>query len=530
MSRYIKKEWRLYLKTIILYTISRLGYLGLLYLNMIMLDNLIAGNLKGVIIYLASSLALRYVWLCVKSYNEINESRFIARLNTDVRDEICSCLADMPYTEYSKKEIGVYQSWLVGDIEKMDGLGFANLLMITHYSIDIVLGIVALVFINPFMLLTSVVSGVLSIIFSKICDSKMKDRSEEVTSSMERFVSKARECLAGLFVFRGFDCKKLFLSRMNSESKFVEEASYRYKAERTKSYAITTVFGCMMGLIQTFVMCYLIFRGWMPLHIIYGGGNILSLVGDSLGNIADCRIPLVSSKVYFDKVKELMEDREEVEKLESIENPKSIVISNLTFGYDSKQLFNDFSYDFEIGKKYAIVGPSGTGKSTLLKLLTGYIDDYTGKIEMNEVDIRRIPEDSLFKKMTYISQDTFLFNDSITNNITMGDEYSEEEIKEAVKKASLAEDIAMMEKNMDTVVGENGNLLSGGQKQRVGLARAFLHGKDILLIDEGTSALDHKNAEAVVNNLLNDVKLTVIFVSHTLSKETLNRFDEVLAI
>ena len=163
-------------------------------------------------------------------------------------------------------------------------------------------------------------------------------------------------------------------------------------------------------------------------------------------------------------------------------------------------------------------------------MLTGYIEDYAGRILVNKQDIKKISERSLFRNMTYIAQDTFLFNDSIINNITMGDDFTKEEIDKAIEKASLAEDIKQMEDGVNTIVGENGNLLSGGQKQRVGLARAFLHNKKVLLIDEGTSALDHKNAERVVDNLLGDKELTVLFVSHTLSDEKLKQFDEVLAL
>lgn len=530
MKRYIMMEWKLYVKSVVVFTISRCAYLGLLYINMLMLDYLLAKDLEGLMVNLCLSLMVRYLWLGFNSYSGIVEGKLMACLNTDIRNDINGCLANMTYKEYNSSELGVYQSWLINDISKMDELGFSNFFMITHFCIDILIGTIAQCLINPLLLLTSLIVGALTLLFTKVNDGKMKNCSENVTDAMERFVAKTHEFLAGLFVFRGFDCKGLFMTRTAAESKLLEECNFNYKKEHIKSYMFTSFFSCILGLVQTFVMCILIIFGKIPVHVIFGGGNILSLVGDSLNNIASCRIPLVSAKVYFDKVEKLMNERIISDKTLVADGEKAIRFQNVSFGYDEKKIFEKYSYTFEIGKKYAVCGPSGTGKTTLLKLMTGYNQDYTGSIFMDNVDIKNLSEEALFEKITYIAQDTFLFNDSIINNIKLGNEYTKEEIDEAIKKASLTEDVAEMEKGLDTIVGENGNLLSGGQKQRVGLARAFLHNKRILLIDEGTSSLDRQNAENVVNNLLEDADLTVIFVSHTLSDETLNRFDRIVAL
>lgn len=530
MKRYIKKEWKLYLNSIVLFMFSRCSYLGLLYLNMLMLDYLIAGDLEKLLMNLAMSLGARYAWLTLKTYAEITEMKLLARLNTDIRNDINGCLANMSYKKYTGNELGVYQSWLMNDITKMDELGFSNLFAITHYCIDIVLGVAAQCFINPLLLLTSLAIGGLTYLSTKLSDSKMKDRAQNVTESMEVYAARARECLAGLFVLRSFNHKDLFTSRMTDESERMESANYQYGSQKEKYYLLTTYVGCILGLVQTVAMCLMIIAGWIPLHIIFGGGNILSLVGDSLNNVAACRIPFVSSKVYFDKVRALRKGCEAVDTKENCETGGDIEFSEVSFAYDTNKIFDKFSYCFNRGKKYAVIGKSGTGKSTLLKMLTGYIEDYAGRILVNKQDIKKISERSLFRNMTYIAQDTFLFNDSIINNITMGDDFTKEEIDKAIEKASLTEDIKQMEDGVNTIVGENGNLLSGGQKQRVGLARAFLHNKKVLLIDEGTSALDHKNAERVVDNLLSDKELTVLFVSHTLSDEKLKQFDEVLAL
>ena len=530
MKRYVKKEWKLYLRAMLQFTLCKTAYLGSIYFLMAEFDSLVALDLGKCIFNAGMMLLAKYVWFYFQIYAQITEDKLVARFNTDIRNDLSRSLSRMSYKEYVSNELGTYQSWLVNDIAKMDELGFANLFEITHFCISIVLGSIALIMINPIMLALSLAFGGLTLLFSKVFDAKMKKHSKNVSSSMERYVAKAVECLSGLFLFRGFNKTESFLDRMNEESTIMEDTNYLFKRQRNKAYLLTSYVSALFGTLQSIGLVLLIFAKWIPMHVFMGGGNILSMVGDSINNITELRAPFVASKVYFEKVDAIINGVSVPEGTKQVSCTAAIEIKDLSFSYDTKTLFDNYSYKFDIGKKYAIVGPSGAGKSTLLKLLAGYIENYTGEICFDKVNSRDVAEDSRFENMTYISQDTFLLNDSIINNITLGDRYTDEEINRAIEKASLNEDIKQMEDGLETIVGENGNLLSGGQKQRVGLARAFLHNKNILLIDEGTSALDHRNAENVVNNLLSDAGLTVIFVSHTLSDEVLNRFDKVVAL
>ena len=129
--------------------------------------------------------------------------------------------------------------------------------------------------------------------------------------------------------------------------------------------------------------------------------------------------------------------------------------------------------------------------------------------------------------MSYIEQNVFLFNTTIRENITLGEDFSEEQLHAAIQGSALAADLAAMPDGLDTVVGEDGSNLSGGQKQRVAIARALIHNRSILLVDEGTSALDQKNADLVEKSLLTNPDLTLILISHHLSAEHRAQFDRV---
>ena len=189
-----------------------------------------------------------------------------------------------------------------------------------------------------------------------------------------------------------------------------------------------------------------------------------------------------------------------------------------------------FSAYFEKGGKYALTGPSGCGKSTLLKLLLGCLPEYTGSIRLDGREIRDCRPERLWRQIGYIGQDAFLFSTTILDNITLGEAFTEEQIWRALRDSALEKDLLSMPDGLDTNVGENGSNLSGGQRQRVAMARALLHDRSVLLVDEGTSALDQENADRIEKNLLSKAELTLILVSHHLSPEQKKRFTQVLSV
>ena len=175
--------------------------------------------------------------------------------------------------------------------------------------------------------------------------------------------------------------------------------------------------------------------------------------------------------------------------------------------------------------KYNVVGrrggKSGSGKSTLLKLLAGYYPEFEGKICTDE--IAALPD-----RLAMIHQKTFLFNDSVRNNLTLWKSYTENEISEVIKKAGLKEVMEHLPQGLDTIIEENGSNFSGGECQRLAIARALLSGKDILLMDEATSALDEQTTNDVENSILSLENITCISVTHRLSRENMKKYSAVL--
>ena len=193
-------------------------------------------------------------------------------------------------------------------------------------------------------------------------------------------------------------------------------------------------------------------------------------------------------------------------------------IENMDFNYGDRneKLLNNINLDIRKGEKIAILGESGCGKSTLLKLMMRFWDVNNGSINIDNKNIKNVPTKTLRKTQTLVTQETFLFNDSIENNIKIGKiDATEEEVIEACKKASIHDFITTLPQGYKTNVGELGGNLSSGERQRLGIARAFLHDGDILILDEPTSNLDTLNEAEILKSLENHCKdKTVVMVSH----------------
>lgn len=200
---------------------------------------------------------------------------------------------------------------------------------------------------------------------------------------------------------------------------------------------------------------------------------------------------------------------------------------HIDFAYEKEQILTDYSITLEKGKIVGIHGASGSGKSTLLKLLMRFWDVDHGTVKISGQNIRNLNTVNLRDMESYVTQETYLFHDSIANNIAIGKPgATREEIMEAAKKASVHDFIMTLPQGYDTKVGELGDTLSGGEKQRIGIARAFLHDAPFLLLDEPTSNLDSLNEGIILKSLKesSDGK-TVVLVSHR--KSTMNLADTV---
>jgi ABC-type multidrug transport system fused ATPase/permease subunit len=305
------------------------------------------------------------------------------------------------------------------------------------------------------------------------------------------------------------------------------------KASKTKTLALMEMVQTVLSLASQFGVFFVgayisIKSGKIAPSVILLFVQLMNYIISPLMNIPTLLSKRLACKPLFKKIEEIIKTDTEKIQGKSIENINDITISNLSFMYEDKAVLKDISHKFEKNKSYAIVGPSGAGKTTLINLLLARENNYTGNIYYNGIEVREISLDSLYEISSFVEQNVFVFDDSIINNITMYSNVDEELLNEVIIKSGLTE--LIKEKGRDYSCGENGSNLSGGEKQRISIARALINKSQLLLLDEATSALDNETSSLITNQLLELNNTTRIMITHRLDEEVLNKFDQIIVM
>lgn len=265
--------------------------------------------------------------------------------------------------------------------------------------------------------------------------------------------------------------------------------------------------------------------GMTPVGAVLSVGNLGQTFFSNVGSLVGMVIKKKSIKMLWEKY-EIKKD--DVYKENMDHGVECIKLDHVNFSYDGKQVLKDFSYEIKKGKKYALIGESGVGKSTLGKLISGLLNGYEGSIRYDDLEISKINRKSLFRQITYVDQNVFIFGESVRFNVTLGEDFSDDEVWSALKKCNLYEFVESLDGKLDYRLEENGKNLSGGQRQRLALARAYIRKVSFIILDEGTSSLDEKNAIEIEKTLLSESDIGLILISHHLSEESKEKIDAII--
>ena len=397
-----------------------------------------------------------------------------------------------------------------------------NHIAILDSIICIVFAVLALIYMNPLIAVISIVAMAIPSLLPKLFTKKLGASQQQVMESTTSYNEAVSDLLNGYEVIKTYQAEDKAFSHFSAKAKQLENSKEAFSALMAKVYGLTTLSSVavqfsIMGLAGFFAV-----KGYITLGSIVAvtqlTGQVISPAFELSAKFSERKAAKPVLETLHSLSYPQIQESENVKELQ-----KYITLSNLSFKYKDRTILKNVSATFEKGKKYAIIGKSGSGKSTLLKLIAGYYTNYKGEICVDGSLAR--PD-----KLAMIHQKTFLFNDSIRNNLTLWKSYTEQEITDAIEKAGLTEFIRALPKGLDTMVEENGSNFSGGECQRLAIARALLSGKDILLMDEATAVLDEQTAASVENRILSLDNVTCISVTHRLLPEASKKYASILEI
>ncbi len=529
MNYYLKKNWKISSLVCFLQTCEW----GIQAVHQLLLMKTFAAamalDFNAFIYWTFISLGVWGVYFGIGITRDYFQAQAIKKLNNDLRHDLYLTLLNKDYVEYHSQDTGEYISLLTNNIRQIELLAWVPFFNGVGRMAQIIFSIVALAFIDWILLLAAILTALIMWLAPKLFEKKMEDMGKMNERVQSKAVSSLKDLLSGFYVLRLFGRESLFVEAGDKTSNGMEEANFRLNFTENKISGMLGFLNVSLQILSDIIILLLAFAGRIHLSVLGGGSNLIAGISSGFSTISRFRLSIAASKPYFEKINtEVQGDELELNSENDFKTiKKSIEIGNLSFSYSEKEILKDINMRFEKGKKYALVGESGSGKTTLLKLILGWHKNYTGYIKFDNKDSKNFSISDIQSQISYIEQDVYLFNTSIINNIILNEEYSKNEIDSAIKDSALLNDLKNMPDGLDTIVGEGGKNLSGGQKQRVAIARALIHKHSILLVDEGTSALDRENADIVEESLLNNKDLTLILISHHLSKERREQFDKV---
>jgi ATP-binding cassette subfamily B protein len=294
--------------------------------------------------------------------------------------------------------------------------------------------------------------------------------------------------------------------------------------------AFFTIFALLVACLDIGILTY----AWKNNHLSIGSVvALITLIDNAYTPIAIFNVIYVQYKLNktawlrFTGLLDLKEDTQLEQGMDFVEPLNEIRIEDVSFSYGSKEVLKCVNLTIKGGEKIAFVGESGSGKSTLIKILLGLLKYNDGNILFDDKPLKDISLESLYEKVSYLSQDTPVFDGTIKENLVFDNEASEADIHVSLEKTQLLSMLATLDKGVETRIGEKGTCLSGGEKQRLALARLWFDNPDIVVLDEATSALDNVTEGIVMKNVLEQINhATVIAVAHRLS--SIREFDRIV--
>ncbi len=442
----------------------------------------------------------------------------------DVRNAMYRKIVDLPVSFYSEKRKGDVIARITSDVLEIQHSFLSILELIVREPLTILFTIIVMFFISVKLTIFVFIFIPLAGMIISAIGKSLKKKSDRVQKEQGNFLSIVEETLGGLRVIKAFNAEDRFYQMFKaSTTRF-----FRFSNTLLNRQNLASPTGEFLGILVIGVLLW--FGGKMVLvdqtldassFIAYMGlaYNILT----PAKSISKASYGVKKGNAAAERVLEILEtenpirDQPAAIRKESFE--QGLNLENVSFKYEDEYVLKDFSLEVPKGSMVALVGQSGSGKSTIANLLTRFYDVNEGSIRIDGTDIRSIEKISLRHLMGLVTQDSILFNDTVRNNIGLGKENAtEEEIIEAAKIANAHEFITALPKGYDTNIGDSGNKLSGGQKQRLSIARAVLKNPPIMILDEATSALDTES-ERLVQDALEKMmqNRTSVVIAHRLS-------------
>ncbi len=533
--RFLKPYWKKGVGALFLMLLATLLQLPLPFLTKYIIDKVVVAkdfhllhiigfSLIGLIILQSLTGFVKGVLLTV----------FSSRVLFDIRVKLFEHLQDLSLKFFRKNQTGYLMSRISSDVQSLHGLLADTILNIIQNALTFVVGIGAVFYIHKKLALISLAILPFYALLTWFFSRKIRSMSWELREKYAEAQKEIQELISGIFTIQSFSAEKTSLLRMFKKTKGETKQSIKLSVFGALYVFLTSIVSSSAPLVILWYGCFEIMRGNLTIGGLIAFNSFVRYLFGPTSAFVNINLTVQQSLASAERVFEIMDTEPDVKDAENAvmlnDFKGDITFENVSFSYENESVLENISLRVEKGEKAALVGPSGAGKTTIVNLLMRFYDPEEGRILFDGIDIREIKLKSLRNNIAVVSQDVFLFRDTVRENIRFGSPLaSDEMIYEAAKKAFADDFILKLEKGYDTIIGERGMTLSGGERQRISIARAVLKDAKILVLDEATSQLDSES-ENYVRKALDGILRgkTSVVIAHRLN--TIKDMDKIVVL
>ena len=522
MIRYLKQYKLLLFLTVLFTAISSLSYVFIAILLQQVMDIVDMGDMDGFIRILLFSLvyfALMGIFMYLQS---LFSKKFVCKIMKAVRSKTFIGIERHTIEDYFKNHTADYLSAITNDVKMIEDNYLLPLLQVIQYTIIFIASLGVMIYFDIIVTICVIIAIAIMLIVPSLFGGLLSKRQDKYSDMLSVFTNHVKDLLSGFEVIKSYRMKNYVLSRFDASNEDTIKAKYSVDKAIAANEAVSMVLALLVQVVVVFLSAYFIIIGRIS------AGALLGMVQVS-SNLANPLLIIFSNIPKIKSIKPIAQKLNQLSDYEKQDANTKKTVENLHFSYDKEnEVIGGISLSIEKGKKYAFVGKSGCGKSTLIKLIAGYYSNFTGNVLYDADSLSILDIDKITALSSIIHQNVYMFDESIFDNICLHEDYSEKELQSALFDSGLSSFIKQVPNGLEYYVGENGANLSGGQKQRIAVARALIRKKPLLILDEGTSAIDMQTAYDIESRLLAISNLTLLTITHNMSKDILELYDEII--
>ena len=531
----LKPYWRKILVALALQTLVIITRLVAPYLTKSVVNDVITAGVLDLLLPLTSALLALAVVRAVCTYiRSVMFERIGQNVAFDLRTGLYAHLEEMPYEFYDKHRIGEIMSRMTGDLEGVRNLIASGIITAYDNLLNFVLGIICLSSMSwQLALIMAVFCPLLAVTAFKF-NKRIRPAFTDIREQNAVLNTRTQENLAGVRVVKAF-------ARENHESEAFSVDNLKVRDLNIRATIIWSVFVPLMNLMGdlcTPVMVLaggaLMLNGRMDLGTLVGATGFIWLITNPMRMLSNIINMVAQAITSAEKLLYYVDLGASIREPQNAQSPAKfegkVEFDHVTFSYGGEVVLDDVSFVAQSGQTIAVMGATGAGKSSLVNLLGRYYDIQGGSVKVDGIDVREQKLKPLRRELGYVMQETFLFSDTIADNIRFGRPDADmDRVRRAARVAQAEEFIEHMPEKYETIVGERGLGLSGGQKQRVAIARAVLTDPKILIMDDSTSAVDMETEYEIQQQLKDVLKgRTTFIIAHRIS--SVKNADQILVL